>query len=204
MELDRLSAANIRHVEIITEPGAEYDATYSAVIKIKTVKKQGDGFSLGYRQTYQRNHQDSHREVLDLNYRYHGLDVFSTLYYSLFQGYQVQENDNRLYGKTLMHIKENLTIRDKSTYLSGSLGFNYVFNDRHSIGATYEGNINPYGRGGWNSHFDVWKNGKLPMGMTMVRRRQVMEIFTYMRSSLREREALIVYKRNGESKKEKA
>lgn len=161
VELDRLSAANIRHVEIITEPGAEYDATYGAVIKIKTAKKQGDGFGLGYRQTYQRNHQDSHREVLDLNYRYHGLDVFSTLYYSLFQGYQEQENDNRLYGRTLMHIKENLTIRDKSTYLSGSLGFNYVFNDRHSMGATYEGNINPYGRGGWNSHFNVWKNGTL-------------------------------------------
>ena len=164
VELDQLSASNIRHVEVITEPGAEYDATYGAVIKIKTAKKDGDGFGLGYRQSYQRNHQNGHREVLDLNYRYRGLDVFSTLYYSLDQGYQKQENDNMLYGKTLMHIKENLTIHDKSTYLSGSLGFNYVFNDRHSLGATYEGNINPYGRGGGNSHFDVWKNGTLSEG----------------------------------------
>ena len=164
VELDRLSASNIRHVEIITEPGAEYDATCGAVIRIKTAKKQGDGFGLGYRQTYQRNHQDSHSEVLDINYRYHGLDVFSTLYYSLSQGYQEQKNDNLLYGKTLMHIKEDLTIHDKSAYLSGSLGFNYVFNDSHSLGATYEGSVNPYGRGGWNSHFDVWKNGALAEG----------------------------------------
>ncbi len=98
--------------------------------------------------------------MLDLNYRYHGLDVFSTLYYSLTQGYQDQFNENLVYGKTLMHIKENLTINSKNDYFSGSAGFNYVFNDKHSIGATYEGNIMPSGWGGWNSEYDVWKNGQ--------------------------------------------
>ena len=59
-----------------------------------------------------------------------------------------------------MHVKEDLTIKDKSDYFSGSLGFNYVFNDKHSLGATYEGSINPYVRGGWNSEINVWKNGR--------------------------------------------
>ena len=103
---------------------------------------------LTYRQSYQRNHQDNHREVLDLNYRYRGLDIFSNLYGGLSQGYQDQHNDNRLYGKTLMSIDEDLIIKNKSYYTSGSLGFNYVFNDKHSVGATYEVNINPYSRGG--------------------------------------------------------
>ena len=143
LELDRLTSSNIKHVEVITEPGAEYDATYPAVIKIKTVRKQGDGLGLKYRQVYQRNHENSHSEMLDLNYRYHGLDVFSTLFYSLFQGNQDQHNDTKAFGKTLMHVKEDLTIKDKSDYFSGSLGFNYVFNDKHSLGATYEGSINP-------------------------------------------------------------
>ncbi len=61
VELDRLSSSDIKHVEVITEPGAEYDATYQAVIKIKTVRKKGDGFGLNYRQNYQRNHHDNHR-----------------------------------------------------------------------------------------------------------------------------------------------
>ena len=160
VDLDRLSSSDIKHVEVITEPGAEYDATYQAVIKIKTARKQGDGFGLNYRQNYQRNHHNSHREVLDLNYRNRGLDVFSTLYYSLSQGYQDQLNDNRLYGKTLMRIRENLKINSSNDYFSGSAGFNYVFNDKHSIGATYEGNIMPSGWGAWTSEYDVWKNGK--------------------------------------------
>ena len=160
LELDRLTSSNIKHVEVITEPGAEYDATYPAVIKIKTVRKQGDGLGLKYRQVYQRNHENSHSEMLDLNYRHHGLDVFSTLFYRLFQGDQDQHNDTKAFGKTLMHVKEDLTIKNKSDYFSGSLGFNYVFNEKHSLGATYEGNINPYGRGGWNSEMNVWKNGR--------------------------------------------
>ena len=159
IDLDRLSSSDIKHVEVITEPGAEYDATYQAVIRIKTTRKKGEGLGLTYRQVYQRNHQDNHREVLDLNYRYRGLDIFSNLYGGLSQGYQDQHNDNRLYGKTLMNINEDLIIKNKSYYTSGSLGFNYVFNDRHSVGATYEVNINPYSRGGWNSLMDVWKNG---------------------------------------------
>jgi len=127
VELDRLGSSDIKHVEIITEPGAEYDATYNAVIKIKTARKKGDGFGLQYRQTYERNHQDNHREVLDLTYRHRGLDIFSTLYGGLFQLQQDQHNDNKLYGKTLMDIKEDLTIKNKYYYTSGSLGFNYVF-----------------------------------------------------------------------------
>lgn len=107
---------------MITEPGAEYDATYQAVIRIKTTRKKGEGLGLTYRQVYQRNHQNNHREVLDLNYRYRGLDIFSNLYGGLSQGYQDQHNDNRLYGKTLMNINEDLIIKNKSYYTSGSLG----------------------------------------------------------------------------------
>lgn len=70
---------------------------------------------LTYRQVYQRNHQNNHREVLDLNYRYRGLDIFSNLYGGLSQGYQDQHNDNRLYGKTLMSIDENLIIKTRVT-----------------------------------------------------------------------------------------
>lgn len=100
---------------MITEPGAEYDATYQSVIRIKTTRKKGEGLGLTYRQVYQRNHQNNHREVLDLNYRYRGLDIFSNLYGGLSQGYQDQHNDNRLYGKTLMSIDENLIIKTRVT-----------------------------------------------------------------------------------------
>ena len=43
-ELERLSAADIEKVELITNPGAEYDATVKAVVRIRTVRGRNDGF----------------------------------------------------------------------------------------------------------------------------------------------------------------
>ena len=43
-ELDQLNSADIRDVEIIRNPGARYDASVKAVIRINTVRRAGDGF----------------------------------------------------------------------------------------------------------------------------------------------------------------
>ena len=43
-ELDKLNSADIRDVEIITNPGARYDASVKAVIRINTIRKAGDRF----------------------------------------------------------------------------------------------------------------------------------------------------------------
>ena len=51
-ELDRLRATEILSAEVITTPGAEYDADVTAVIRIRTIKQRGEGWSgsvnLGY------------------------------------------------------------------------------------------------------------------------------------------------------------
>ena len=159
LELARLNSTDIKSVEIITEPGAEYDASYNAVIRIKTARKQGDGLGVNYRQVYQRNHQDSHQEDLNLNYRYRGLDLFGTLFYCQFRGYQDQHNDNLIYGKRQLAVNEDLIIKDMQKYLSGKFGVNYVFNDNHSLGATYEGYICPKAGGYWNSLMNVYMDG---------------------------------------------
>ena len=44
-ELKRLMSDEIADVEVITNPGAMYDASVSAVVRIKTVRRQGDGLS---------------------------------------------------------------------------------------------------------------------------------------------------------------
>ena len=46
-ELQRLSAADIEKVELITNPGAEYDATVKAVVRIRTVRNKRDSFGDG-------------------------------------------------------------------------------------------------------------------------------------------------------------
>ena len=45
-ELKRLRSEDIRDVEVINNPGAQYDAQVRAVVRIRTRKLQGDGLSL--------------------------------------------------------------------------------------------------------------------------------------------------------------
>lgn len=44
-ELLQLKSDNIRNVEIITSPGARYGATTQSVIRIRTIRRQDDGWS---------------------------------------------------------------------------------------------------------------------------------------------------------------
>ena len=48
-ELDQLSSDQIKDVEVVMTPGAKYDATVKAVIRIKTIRPVGEGFSFNSR-----------------------------------------------------------------------------------------------------------------------------------------------------------
>lgn len=51
-ELEQLNADEIKNVEVIRNPGSRYDATVKAVIRIQTVKRQGEGFGFNLRSSY--------------------------------------------------------------------------------------------------------------------------------------------------------
>ena len=48
-ELDQLSSDNVKRVEVVRNPGARYDATVKAVVRIYTKKAQGEGFGFDNR-----------------------------------------------------------------------------------------------------------------------------------------------------------
>lgn len=68
-ELQRLKSDAIKNVEIITSPGARYDATVSSVIRIRTVKKQGEGVSGSLNSMVWYNGYLGGSEQLSLNYQ---------------------------------------------------------------------------------------------------------------------------------------
>ena len=43
-ELDRLNSNEIQSIEMITNPGVQYDASVGSVVRIRTIRRQGDGF----------------------------------------------------------------------------------------------------------------------------------------------------------------
>lgn len=80
-ELKRLKSRDIEKIEVDTDPGAEYSSGTGAVIRIKTVAKQGDGLS-GSAEV-QAGWMDHlvHNEEVALNYRRKGFDVFGDIIY---------------------------------------------------------------------------------------------------------------------------
>lgn len=107
-ELKRLKSGDIKNVEIITSPGAKYDATVSSVIRVKTVKKKGEGLSGTFISKLSYNGFLNGFEQANLNYQHKGLELFSTLYGSFGFNYDINgshsigasyEVSKSLYGK---------------------------------------------------------------------------------------------------------
>ena len=136
-ELDQLSSDQIKDVEVVMTPGAKYDATVKAVIRIKTIRPVGEGFSFNSRTVAGVNHYVYGLEELNLNYRTGGLDIFGMAEYENRRSRQT--NDSRQDTYLQSHYQQNCLMHyyNKNQMLAGKLGFNYMLNDKHSIGMTY-------------------------------------------------------------------
>ena len=136
-ELDQLSSDQIKDVEVVMTPGAKYDATVKAVIRIKTIRPVGEGFSFNSRTVAGVNHYVYGLEELNLNYRTGGLDIFGMAEYENRRSRQT--NDSRQDTYLQSHYQQNSLMHyyNKNQMLAGKLGFNYMLNDNHSIGMTY-------------------------------------------------------------------
>lgn len=77
-ELAQLSSEDIKSVEVIHNPGARYDASVGAVVRIRTVKRQGDGFGFRLSGDYNQSENTDLNGQADVNYRHGGLDVLSS------------------------------------------------------------------------------------------------------------------------------
>lgn len=82
MELERLQPSDIQKIEVITNPGARYDASVKSVIRITTKKIQGEGFSFDNNTSFCVNEDGrlSSYESFQGNYRKGGLDINGFLY----------------------------------------------------------------------------------------------------------------------------
>ena len=75
-ELDRLQANEILSAEIITTPGVQYGSSVGAVIRLRTIRKRGQGMSGSFYTDYSQGREPIGNEGISLNYRTGGLDIF--------------------------------------------------------------------------------------------------------------------------------
>ena len=82
-EIERLNSSDIKDIEVVTNPGARYDATVSAVIRIHTVRKVGDGFGFDVRTSaYYWENWDTNNQ-LNMYYRRNGLELTAGSAYNI-------------------------------------------------------------------------------------------------------------------------
>ena len=153
-ELDRLRADEIVSAEVITTPGAEYASNVSAVIRIKTVKQRGQGWSGSFLANYSQGSLARGYGQVNLNYRAGGLDIFGMGYVTRSSFYGNSTSDDRLEASSVWDVYTQKHYNQKTDYFFGTLGFNYDFNERHSIGLRYEPNA-PFGNHKKHVYSDV-------------------------------------------------
>jgi len=138
-ELDRLRSSEIQSIEVINNPGAQYDASVRSVVRIKTIKMQGEGFGLSFdaedQQSLRKASINDPNAQINVNYRIKGVDVFAGANLFKFTSRQVS---NPLYQKTLdtpeFEVDGNLESEyfQNTAYFTG--GMNWQISQNHSVG----------------------------------------------------------------------
>ena len=137
-ELEQLSPSDITNIRVITTPGAAYDATINAVIKITTEKPVGEGLSGMLYATAKQASVFSGGEYISLNYRTGVWDIFGSTF----------NNHNKF--KTNFEANQYMSLPDneqEQNYLTNEngsnnsvnsvVGMNFNPNNKHSAGVRY-------------------------------------------------------------------
>ena len=160
IELKQLKSVDVKSVDIITAPGARYNAEVNAVIRIKTLKPQGEGFSMMVTSDTWKNNKWNNYSDLTLKYRTGGLEAFANV--ALDNGHYSndQDIDQELHiTKDLFNVHAELPVRSSWTQLQYKAGLSYDFNADHSIGLSFSSQKNLYNRFSSDMTQQYLKNG---------------------------------------------
>ena len=147
-ELDRLQSNEIQSVEVITNPGAQYDATVRAVVRIRTIRRQGDGFGFNLNasdaQSLRWAKGNDPFGAINVNYRTGGLDFFGGVNYARNTSRQESYLEKQTFGRTaagddwLFENKGTLLNEYIGSTLYGNAGVNWQMADNHFLGGKVE------------------------------------------------------------------
>lgn len=160
-ELSQLNSRDIKNVEVITNPGAAYAADVKSVIRIRTKPPKGDGWSGTLRTDNGFQHYFRTGNSLDLKYRTRGLEIFANYGWWYGDNRFDRLNDMTTTAATGRYNQSVRTIGNESyNDMTGKLGFSWLINDRHSVGAYYQNSRNCHTTDG-SIPSEVWHNESL-------------------------------------------
>ena len=167
-ELRNLMAEDIQSIEVVSNPGALYAGDVKSVVRIKTVKRQGEGLSYALTSQAKKyttcKYLDPSWTVLDVNYRVGGLDFFGKFVHWAQHGFQISDLDASTFFKKdglLQSMDQIGTLKDASYQggLQEVLGANWQINDKHSVGFKLDRSDNTFSDNKLITETDLITNG---------------------------------------------
>lgn len=150
-EVAQLSPTDIDKIEVITSPGAKYDSSVGAVIRIHTVKAIGDGLSGHMNISATQRSTFSTNENATLNYRTGAWDIFGSIALDLSRQKQSSSFTQEYFKKGLeQQQNSNSDERYKYNSVIPLFGVNYSPCSAHSMGFRYMSNISTNRSDIWN------------------------------------------------------
>lgn len=160
-ELRNLMSEDIKSIEVISNPGALYGGDVRCVVRIRTIKRQGDGF--GYALTSQAKQHiykchdfEPSWAVLDMNLRSGGRDYFGKVVYWNHRNYQISDFSGSTYANGVSHAQNGaIDHLQHNSGLQYEFGTNLQLNEKHSLGAKVNYDRNVFTRTHTNFNTDV-------------------------------------------------
>ena len=166
-ELKRLNSQEIVSVEVDMNPGARYDATVTSVVRIRTIKQQGEGFGFSVNAANNQQLRYGYSDpstTFKANYRYRSIDVFGEAGFWEWHSTQASALSQQSFYKEngqLVQLDQDNSFR----YNWHGYGLNYVFgtnwqiSDKHSVGFRLQYNDRLYERSNADIKTDYYRNG---------------------------------------------
>lgn len=136
-ELERLNSAQIKNVEIITSPGAQYAATTSAVVKITTLKREDDGLAGSIYTHIQKGRKWSEGVNANFTYTQNKVSAFADFSFFDSRTKQDQETGSYIFSKDEYRTIAGSDLQMKNRSFHTGLGLDYLLAENHTMGVKY-------------------------------------------------------------------
>ena len=160
-ELQELKSEDIKSIEVITSPGAQYNAEVESVIRIKTRKRTVEGLSVRNDAYVAYNKWVKGWDQLMLKYQTKKFEIMNSAYIESdhYAEDNTFENDLQT-AKDKIVVNQYVPNTTRQRNLSEYITTAYLINDSNSIGASYRFLKMIYAYGEGKSVQDISRNGQ--------------------------------------------
>ena len=160
-ELRELKSTDILSLEIISNPGAQYDATVESVIRIKTIKRLADGFSFSSQTRLNYNSLLDGYETINAIWRSGRFETFANIdYYNNVNKQDIGLTTNIITPYETVRTEQSTALKFRSEFATAKVGFCYDLDDNNSVGTSYMFSKSFLGKGSWSGNEQIWLNGQ--------------------------------------------